>query len=59
MNRCRCCHQPFSDANVYTEAGWIETRISGVCEVCFDAGADLFLLEGNHDGREDEGNAGD
>ncbi|OYD64814.1 UNVERIFIED_ORG: hypothetical protein BDU10_7434 [Burkholderia sp. CF145] len=39
---CRCCGEPFSDANVYSEAGWIETKISGLCEICFDTLADLF-----------------
>lgn len=34
---CRSCRQPFSDANVHTSAGWAETRISGMCEDCFDA----------------------
>ncbi|MEP9326664.1 hypothetical protein PPMP20_26570 [Paraburkholderia phymatum] len=42
---CRVCGEPFSDANVYSEAGWIETRISGLCEVCFDALADLIARE--------------
>ncbi|HEX7115657.1 MAG TPA: hypothetical protein VF193_11050 [Steroidobacter sp.] len=35
--KCRSCRQPFSDANVHTSAGWAETRISGMCEDCFDA----------------------
>lgn len=38
---CRSCRQPFSDANVYTEAGWLETQISGMCEVCFDLVTDI------------------
>ena len=33
---CWRCHQPFSDKNTHTEAGWGETRISGMCEDCFD-----------------------
>ncbi len=33
---CRCCGLPFSDANVFSDAGWLETQISGLCEVCFD-----------------------
>ncbi|MGF6932952.1 hypothetical protein OKW41_002091 [Paraburkholderia sp. UCT70] len=51
--RCRCCGQVFSDANVFSDAGWIETRISGLCEVCFDTVADLIEIEnlrGGHDG---------
>lgn len=58
-SHCRCCGNRFSDGNVFSEAGWIETRISGICEVCYDAGADLFLMEGNHDGRTEENEAGD
>jgi len=42
---CRICGQPFSDANVYSEAGWIETQINGLCEVCFDTLADLIARE--------------
>jgi hypothetical protein len=38
---CRSCRQPFSDANVYSEAGWLEVRISGLCEVCFDTLANV------------------
>jgi hypothetical protein len=38
---CRCCGQVFSDRNVFSEAGWIEARISGLCEVCFDFVVDL------------------
>ncbi|CAB3758458.1 hypothetical protein LMG29542_03344 [Paraburkholderia humisilvae] len=49
--RCRCCGQPFSDANVYSEAGWIETRISGLCEVCFDTIADLIAGDADDDER--------
>jgi len=33
---CIKCKQPFTDANVFTAAGWRETKISGVCEKCFD-----------------------
>jgi predicted Zn-ribbon and HTH transcriptional regulator len=35
--KCRECKQLFSDKNVHTSAGWKETRISGICEDCFDA----------------------
>lgn len=33
---CISCKEPFSDTNVYSEAGWRETRISQMCEKCFD-----------------------
>lgn len=33
---CVSCKQPFSRANVFTPAGWNETGISRMCEVCFD-----------------------
>lgn len=33
---CRYCKQPFSSANVHTEAGWAEVRISETCEDCYD-----------------------
>lgn len=39
--RCRLCGEPFSETNVYSEAGWIEVGISGICEVCFDVLADM------------------
>ena len=51
---CRCCGQPFSDANVYSEAGWIETQISGLCESCFDTLADLVAKE-DDDERDESG----
>jgi ribosomal protein L37AE/L43A len=34
--RCVECGQPFSASNVYTPEGWKETKISGMCEKCFD-----------------------
>lgn len=34
--RCVFCGLPFTDENVFTEAGWRETRISQICEKCFD-----------------------
>lgn len=37
--RCIFCGLPFTDENVFTEAGWRETRISHVCEKCFN---DIF-----------------
>lgn len=33
---CLTCKQPFSVDNVKTSAGWKETQISGMCEVCYD-----------------------
>ena len=32
---CIFCKKPFTDENVYTDAGWRETRISQMCEKCF------------------------
>lgn len=34
--RCVSCEQQFTDVNVYSELGWKETQISGLCETCFD-----------------------
>lgn len=33
---CIQCREGFSPSNVYSEAGWKETKISGLCERCFD-----------------------
>lgn len=35
---CRCveCKQEFSLENTRSEAGWRETKISGMCENCWD-----------------------
>jgi len=33
---CIQCREGFSPSNVYSEAGWRETKISGLCERCFD-----------------------
>lgn len=34
---CIQCKQPFKQGvNVYTKDGWNETRLSGLCEKCFD-----------------------
>ncbi len=33
---CVRCREPFSEANTWTPAGWRETRLSGLCERCFD-----------------------
>ena len=34
---CIQCQQPFTEENVKTLLGWKETRLSGMCEKCFDA----------------------
>lgn len=34
---CVSCKEPFSDKNVRTELGWKETKISKLCENCWDA----------------------
>lgn len=33
---CVSCKKGFSDTNVHTIDGWLETQISGMCEDCFD-----------------------
>jgi len=43
---CIHCGEPFSAKNVFTQAGWRETRISGYCEACFDL---LFAETDNPD----------
>ena len=30
------CKEAFSDKNVFTQAGWRETKISKMCESCWD-----------------------
>lgn len=35
-HKCILCDQPFTAANVFTDAGWREVRLSGMCEECFD-----------------------
>ena len=35
--RCVSCRDPFTAANVFTPAGERETRISGLCERCWDS----------------------
>ena len=42
FSKCIECSNPFSDANVVSRAGWLETQISGMCENCFDT---LFAEE--------------
>lgn len=33
---CVICKERFSDANCFTQEGWQETQLSGLCERCFD-----------------------
>jgi hypothetical protein len=33
---CVKCKKPFTEANVFTTAGWRETTLSGMCEACWD-----------------------
>lgn len=35
--RCINCGETFSKENIFTELGALETQISGMCEICFDA----------------------
>lgn len=35
--KCVSCAQRFSDENCFTQEGWQETQISGLCERCFDS----------------------
>lgn len=39
---CYTCTKPFTSETVSTAAGWKETQISGMCEICYD---DLFKDE--------------
>lgn len=34
--RCVICNQPFTELNLFTEAGHDEVSISQICEVCFN-----------------------
>lgn len=33
---CFSCKEEFSEKNVFTDAGWLETKLSGLCERCFN-----------------------
>ena len=33
---CVKCKKPFSSENVFMEAGWKDTKISKLCEVCWE-----------------------
>ncbi|MEX3690650.1 hypothetical protein AB3X91_15995 [Paraburkholderia sp. BR14263] len=58
---CIACGPGFTDANVYSDAGWIETQTSGLCEHCFDTVAELlaFPKDGvGHDESSDGGTGG-
>lgn len=35
-SQCILCKSEFSELNVYSEEGWRETQLSGMCELCFD-----------------------
>ncbi len=49
---CVGCGERFTTANVWSDAGWYETQISGLCESCYDAVASLFELST----RDEDGN---
>lgn len=34
--KCNDCDRPFTGEIVRSSAGWRETQISGMCEVCYD-----------------------
>lgn len=34
---CAHCGMTFTFDNVHTDAGWMETQISGLCETCYDS----------------------
>ena len=36
QTHCINCQMAFSQENVMTSLGWVETQISGMCEKCFD-----------------------
>ncbi|WP_233866764.1 hypothetical protein [Paraburkholderia adhaesiva] len=55
---CVSCGARFSDVNVYSDAGWIETRISGLCEACFDTFVELMVVTRTGDEHDDD-EAGD
>lgn len=33
---CIECNEPFTSKNVFTALGWKETKLSGLCESCWD-----------------------
>lgn len=33
---CVRCKKAFTEENVRSSEGWVETQISGLCEKCFD-----------------------
>lgn len=49
ITHCIECKQMFTTANTYTEAGWRETQISGLCEDCFNT-----ICAGSEEETEDE-----
>lgn len=46
---CVECEEAFSERNTFTEAGWKETKIGGLCEICFD----LITKEEDEEGDDD------
>lgn len=35
-NKCVFCEEDFSSKNIFTKLGWKESKISGICEKCFE-----------------------
>lgn len=54
FTHCRCCGQVFSEFIVYSEAGWLETQITGLCEVCYDILNEIPRREDGDDGSHEE-----
>lgn len=50
---CIECQQPFTRKNVYSDLGWKETQISGLCEECFDALFEEIPEDENENGAEE------
>lgn len=40
IKHCIICDESFTEKNCFTDAGWRETQISGLCESCFDGVSD-------------------
>jgi hypothetical protein len=53
--RCIACGCRFTDANVYSDAGWLETQISGMCETCFDLACNDLIAKEDEQNGNDEG----
>lgn len=50
--KCVCCKEEFSEFNVFTQLGAVETQLSGLCERCFDS-----IFEDDDEEDNDEENA--